>query len=83
MMLQKLAAFLKENNFFEVDEIRNYFNNTLNRGIIILKNKYGSKCAISIIMVEKTMIFCIHCTFKLLRAQDIFLIQVMHKLVIY
>lgn len=48
-----LKEMFVENKFLEVDEILNYFNNTLNHGINTLKNKFGSECVISIIIAEK------------------------------
>ena len=53
--------FLK-NTFFEVDEIQTYFNNMLNHGIEILKNKFGNECVISIIIAEKddSILYTLH-----------------------
>jgi len=48
-----LKEMFVQNKLFEEDELLIYFNNTLKHGIDTLKNKFGSKCIISIIIAEK------------------------------
>ena len=42
-----LKEILVQNDFCEIDEIQEYFDNTLNHGINTLKNKFGSECVIN------------------------------------
>lgn len=57
-----LKEILIQNDFCEIDEIQEYFDNTLNHGINTLKNKFGSECVISIIVAEKenSILYTLH-----------------------
>ena len=48
-----LKEIFQQNDFFEVEEILDYFVNSINIGIETLKKKMGDKCIISVIMEEK------------------------------
>ena len=57
-----LKEIFVEKNIFGVDEIQNYFDNTLNHGINTLKNKFGSESVISVIIEERdnSILYTLH-----------------------
>lgn len=52
----------KNNILFEPKEILIFFNNNINIGIEALKNKFGDKCIISVIITEENnnLLYTIH-----------------------
>lgn len=57
-----LKEIFVEDEFIEVEEILDFYNNTISYGIEILKNKFGNRSVISVVIAEKDseILYTIH-----------------------